>query len=151
RRLVRERDVVELELRQVVHRDGARGLRVDRYVENFLIGRERCFRLAVDVDDVAELLQRSKDEEGVDQERKELPDRDLLVEDQVEHQEQNRGPNEVDARSLDEAQRPDVADLSQLELENLVRRRIQPLHFLIGQSEAFDELDVSQRFSCRAG
>ena len=90
------------------------------------IGLERRFGLAIDVDDVPELLQRAEDEERVDEQREELSDRDLLVEDQVEHEEQDRRAHEVDARALDEAQAADVADLLELELEDLVGRRVEP-------------------------
>src|SRR4026209_396198 len=79
-----------------------------RHGENRLEIRERGFGLAVCVDDVAELLQRSEDEEGIDEQRKELPDGDLLRVDLIEHQEQDAGPEKVDRRALDEAQAPEI-------------------------------------------
>ena len=45
-------------------------------------------------------------------------------------------------RSLNEAQAADVLDLLELELEDLLRRRIETHHFLIGEAKALHQLDV---------
>src|ERR1051325_10242459 len=146
-----ERDAVEVEHLKVVHGDRILRLGIDRRVENRLIRRERRLGLSVDVDDVAQLLERTENEERVDQQREELADGDLLVEDQVEHEEQNRRADQIDARPLDEAQTSDVANLLQLQLEDLLGRRVQPADLLFGEAEALDQLDVAQGLRGSAG
>src|SRR5207248_3191675 len=80
---------------------------------------QRGFRLPVDVDYVAQFLQRAEDEKRINEQREELAHTDALREDQVQHQEQNRCPQQVDAGALHEAQAAQVAHLLQLQLEDL--------------------------------
>ena len=104
---------LELAERHRVRRPG-----LDRDRQDGLEGLERRLGLAIGVDHRAELLQRAEDEEGVDPQGEELADGDLLREDQVEHQEQDRGAQGVDRGALDEAQQAQRADLAQLELQD---------------------------------
>src|SRR6185503_3046454 len=99
----------------------------------------------------AKLLQWSKDEERIDEQREELADGDLLREDEIEHQEQDAGPQGVDGRALDEAEAPQVAHLPQLESQDLRGRRIQASDLLLRQPQALHQLDVAQRFGRRPG
>ena len=112
---------------------------------------QRHFRLAVDVDHVAEFLQRSEDEERIDEQGKELPDRDALREDQVEHQEQDRGPQQVDAGALHEAQAAQVAHLLQFQLEDLGGGGVEAGDLLLRQAQALHQFDVAQGFGGGAG
>ena len=129
---------------------GFAGLRLERRVEDLLEPLQRRLGLAVDVDDVAQLLQRAEDEERVDEQREELPHRDRLRVDQVEHQEHDARPERVHGSALDEAEAPQVADLLQLEREDPVGRRVQPRHLLRRQPQALHQLDVPQRLRRRA-
>ena len=82
---------------------------------------------------------------------KNWPTEICLSEDQVQHQEQDRRAQEVDGRALDEAEGAEVAHLLELELEDLVRRRVEAIDLLIREPEALHELDVAERFRRRAG
>src|SRR5687768_5056458 len=144
-----EGDAIELEYAQIIDRNGRCRLGIGRCAQDLLEVRERRLRLPIDVDHVSHLLQRPEDEERIDEEREELPDGDLLREDQVEHQQQDHRAHEVDGRALHEAEAADVAHLPQLELEDLLRRRGEPGDFLVGEPEALHELDVAQRFRRR--
>ena len=150
-RLVLKADALECERPQVVHRRGVGGLRLLRDRQNLLVDVERRFRLLIDVDDVPQLLQRPEDEERVDEEREELPDRDRARVNQVEHQEHDARSKEVDGRALDEAETPQVAHLLQLELQDLSRRAVQPIDLLLPEAEALHQLDVPQRLGRRPG
>ena len=132
-------------------RSRIRRLRLLGNLQNLFVDVERRFGLAVDVDDVAELLQRAEDEERVDEQREELADGDLAREDQVEHQEHDAGAQEVHRRALDEAQAAQVADLLQLELQDLARGGVQPVDLLLCEAQALHELDVAQRLGRRPG
>ena len=130
RRLVLESDVDE---RQAVearewHRIGRPRLRL--HVEDVLEVLQGHLGLAIDVDDVAELLQRAEDEERVDEEREELPHRDRPRIDQIEHQEHDARAQQVHRRALDEAEAPDVAHLLQLELEDACGGAVEPRDLL---------------------
>src|SRR4051812_19445782 len=103
-----EGDGVEPEGLEVRDRNGLRGSRLLRDAQDVLIDVQRGFGFAVDVDDVADLLQRPEDEERVDEQRKELADGNRLRVDEVQHQEQNAGPEEVHGRALDEAETAQV-------------------------------------------
>src|SRR5262249_53727052 len=74
RRLVLERNALELERPEVFERHGVRRLGFHRGPQDALEDVQRGFSLSINVDDVAELLKRTEDEEGVDEQRKELPD-----------------------------------------------------------------------------
>ena len=97
-----------------------------------------------------EFLQRAEDEERVDEQREELADRDRPRVDQVQHQEHDAGAQEVDGRALHEAEAADVPHLLQLELEDLVGRRVEARDLLLRQAEALDQLDIAQRLGGRA-
>ena len=121
------------------------------HVEDVLEVLERHLGLAIDVDDVPQLLQRAEDEERVDEEREELAHRDRLDVDQVEHQEHDAGPQGIDHGALDEAEAADVADLLQLELQDLVGGAVEARDLLRRQPQALHQLDVSQRLRRRPG
>src|SRR5215203_1601876 len=137
-----EAHIAKLEIVQVFDRYGIFGLRIPGNRENRAEVLERYLRLTIGVDDVAELLKRTEDEEGVDQEREELADSDLLREDQVKHQEENRRPQQVDECPLNEAETSQVTDLFQLELEDLVGCGVEAPNFLVCETETFHKLDV---------
>src|SRR5262249_40509046 len=52
---------------------------------------ERDLRLAIDVDDIPQFLERAEDKEGIDPKREKLTYRNLPGKDQVKHQKQNAG------------------------------------------------------------
>src|SRR5688572_25836910 len=137
-----KRYTIEIQRAQIVERERTHWLRFFGHRQNRLEHIQRGFGLAVDVDDVPELLQRAEDEEGVDPEREELANGDVACIDQVEHQEEDAGAQEVDRGALDEAEAAQVFHLLQLELENFPGRAVQPLDLLLTQAEALDELDV---------
>ncbi len=129
---------------QIVERDGVGGLVIERRAEDLLEGGERRFGFAVNVDDVPQVLQRPENEERVDKEREELSDGDLLVEDEIQHQEQNGRPHQVDTRPLHETEATDVAHLLELELQDLLGGRVETRDLLFCQAETLHQLDVSQ-------
>ena len=112
---------------------------------------QRDLGFAVDVDHISQFLQRSENEERIDEQREELPDGDPLREDQVQHQEQDRGPQQVDECALDEAQAAQVAHLLQFQLQDLGGGGVQPLDLLLRQAEALHQFDIAQRFGGGAG
>jgi hypothetical protein len=120
-------------------------------VQDLLEVLQRHLRLAVEADHGAHLLQRPEDEERVDPQGEELTHRDLLREDQVQHQEEDARAQRVDRRALDEAQAAQVAYLLQLQAQDLLRRAVQAAHLLLGQPHALDQLDVPERFRGGAG
>src|SRR6185437_2609621 len=97
--------------------------------------------------DVPQFLQGSEYEERVDEQREELADGYLLCKDEVQHQEQDRRSQQIHARSLNEAETAEIAHLLQLELEDLLGRRIEARNLLLRETEALDQLDVPKRFS----
>src|ERR1017187_4632570 len=107
---------------------------------------QRHLRLAIDVDHVAQFLQRPENEKRIDEQRKELPYSDALREDQVEHEEQDRGAQQVNAGALYEAQAAQVAHLLQFQLENLGGGGVETLDLLPRQAQALHQLDIAQRF-----
>src|SRR6266566_538399 len=130
------------------------GCRLHRQLEDGLKILERRLRFTIRIDHVAQFLQGAKDEERIDEERKELSDRDALREDQVEHQKHDRRPQEIHAGALYETQTAQIAHLLQFQLENLVGGTIQPLNLLLGEPQTLYKLDVSQRLrrgACQRG
>ena len=103
---------------------------------------ERRLGFPIDVDDVPQFLKRPKDEERIDEERKELADGDRARIYKVEHQREDARAKGVYAGALDEAETPQVTHLLQLELQNLRRRGVEPLNLLLAESEALDQLDL---------
>ena len=150
-RLMLERDVVEgqrLAAGRSATGCSGRGSGFNaRIVSKF---SQRSFRFAVSIDHVSQFLQRSENEERIDEQRKELPHRDALREDQVEHQEQDGSPQEIDERALDEAQAAQIAHLLQLQLQDLRGGRVQAIDFLLREPEALHQLDVAQGFRGRS-
>src|SRR5688572_12590617 len=130
-----KRHASEIERAQILERQRADGLRLSRNIEDALVHFHRRLGLAIDVDDVAKLLQRSEDEEGIDPQRKELPDGDVAAENQVQHQEKNARAKEVHAGALNEAEASQVFHFLQLQLQNLAGRGVQTLDFLLSQPE----------------
>src|ERR1019366_9138040 len=108
-RLVLETDVVEAQPVEEIHRHGMQRTRLRRQAQNGLEVVQRYLGLAINVDHVAQFLQRSEDEERIDEQRKELPHGDALREDQVEHEEEDGSAQQVDASALYEAQAAQVA------------------------------------------
>ena len=146
-----ERHAIEIELPQIFERQRIQRLGLLRNVQDALEHIQRRFGLAIDVDDVAKLLQRAEDEERVDPQREELADGDRADINQVEHQKQDAGPQEIHDRALNEAEAPEVLHLFQLEPQDLAGRGVQPLDFLLAQPEALHQLDISQRLGRRSG
>src|ERR1700738_4870174 len=144
RSLVNEPYVLELQILDLRQWNWSGGSWILRRLEKLSEVDQRDFCLPKHVDDVAELLHWAKDEKRVEQEREELADRDLLGEDQVKHHEENRSAQEINGRSLYEAQASDVLHFLELEIEDLLGSRVQPHHFLIGESETLHQLDVPQ-------
>src|SRR5262245_49100069 len=151
RGLVREADVLEGQRAQLVDGHRIDRLRLARRVQDVLEVPQGDLGLAIHVDDVAELLERAEDEERVDPEREELSHADLAGEDQVEHEEQDAGPQRIDARALDEAQAAQVAHLLQLQPQDLRGGGVEALHLLARQAQALHQLDVAQRLRRGAG
>src|SRR5271170_334366 len=129
-------DLVELQRHQFIQRLWIGRLRIARRVENLLKILQRDFRLTINIDDVSQLLQRPEDEERINPQREKLPDRNLLPEDQIEHQEQNAGAERVDRRPLYKTEAAQVLHLLQFESENLFRDPVQPPDLLRRQSQA---------------
>src|SRR5471030_2903706 len=150
-RLVLKPDLVKFQRFQKV--DGHRILRT-RFrlqLQDVFEVLERSLRLAVDVDHVAQFLERAEDEERINPQRKELADGDALRKDQVQHQEENGCPQQVDAGALHEAQAAQVADFLQLQFEDLGGGGIEARDFLLRQAQALHQFDVAQRFRGGAG
>ena len=131
----------------MLHRHRRFRSRFRRKVEDRLKVEQRDFGLAVDVDDVPQFLQRSEDEERVDEEREKLADADALGKDQVKHQEQNGRAQEVHAGPLDEAEAAQIAHLFQLQLEDLRGGRVEARNLLLRQAQALHQFDIAKRFS----
>src|SRR6185312_3430716 len=151
RRAMLEGYVIERETGERADLHGMRRTRVGRYCEYRFEIRHRRFGLAVGIDDVPQLLQRSEYEERVDEQREELADGYLLCEDEVQHQEQDGRSQQIHTRSLNEAEAAEIAHLLQLELEDLLGRRIQARNLLLRETEALDQRDFPHRFRRRAG
>ena len=126
------------------------GLRVTRSVEDLLKVLQRDFGLAINVDDVPQLLQRRENEKRINHEREKLPDCDLLPKNQIQHQKQNAGAECIDGRPLDETQAAQVLHFFEFELQNLFRDAIEPYHFLMREAEALHQFNIAQRLRCRA-
>ena len=81
---------------------------------------QRDFGLAIGIDHIAQFLQGSEDEEGVNEQRNIIANRQTVGEDQIHHQELNAGPQEVDEGALNETQAAQIADLFELQLRIFV-------------------------------
>src|SRR6266436_7072386 len=85
RTLMLKTDLLKLQGHELINRFRIGGLRVARRVEDLLKVLQRDFRLAINIDDVPQLLQRRKDEERINHQREKLADRNLLPKNQIEH------------------------------------------------------------------
>src|ERR1035437_10209059 len=150
-RLVLERDVLEAQLVEELHRHRVQRPRFRRQAQYGLEVLQRYLGLSVDVDYVAQFLQRPEDEERIDEQRKELSHRDALRENQVEHEEQDGGAQQVDAGALYEAQAAQVAQLLQFQFEDLGGGGIEARDLLLRQAQALHQLDIAQGFRGGAG
>src|SRR3954452_25170322 len=130
-----ERNAIETQLVEEVHRHGVRWAGLRRQVQYGLEVNQRHLGLAVDIDHIAQFLQRPEYEERINKQRKELAYRDALREDEVEHQEQDRGSQQVDAGTLYEAQAAQIAHLLQFQGEDFGRGGVQARDLLLGQPQ----------------
>src|SRR5882672_8115528 len=96
--------VLEFHLAHARYRQRLDRPRFLRRIQNLLEVLEGCFRLAVDVDDVPDFLERPENKERVDKERKKLPDRDFPRKYEVKHEEQHGRAKGVYTSTLDEAE-----------------------------------------------
>src|SRR5262245_53592507 len=133
-----ERHVLESKRGQIRESNRLRRTRLLGDLQNILEDAERGLGLAINVDDVAEFLQRTEDEKRINEQREELANSDRTSIDQVQHQEHDAGPEKVHGSSLDEAEAPDVSHFLELEVQDLVRRAVQTPDLLRPQAQAFD-------------
>src|SRR5438093_12489448 len=92
-----------------------------------------------------------KMKKGVNEQRKELADGDGARVNQVQHQEHDARAQEIHRGALNEAEAPHVANLLQLQLQDLAGRAVEAVDFLLGETEALHELDVAERFGRGSG
>src|SRR4029434_10576408 len=126
---------IEIKRAHIVQRERADRFRLFRDLQDALEYIQRCLGLAVNVDDVAELLQRSEDEERVNPQRKELTHRDIAGVNQVKHQEEDARPEKIHRSALNEAQAPEILHLLQFQLQDFPGSVVQPFDFLLSQPE----------------
>src|SRR2546425_12885053 len=131
RGLVLKAHVLEAERSQLGQRPRVLRPRLSGDTEDVFVRVQRRFGLAIDVDDIPQLLERPEDEEGVDEEREELPHRNRARVDQIEHQGHDARAEEIHQRALDEAETPQVADLPQLEVQDLGGRAVETRDLLL--------------------
>ena len=89
RREVLEADIHELEGIQMRHGNRILRPRFRRHRHNRFEVLQRNLRLAIRIHHVTQFLQRTENEERIDEEGKELSHSDALREDQIQHQEQD--------------------------------------------------------------
>src|SRR6266852_785403 len=111
------------------------GLLLRRHFQNLFEIVERCLRLAIRVDDIAQFLQRAENEKRVDEKREKLPYGDALRVNQVEHQKENGCPQEIDEAALNKTEAAEVADLFEFQLEDFVRGRIKAVNLLLSKTQ----------------
>src|ERR1700689_2647790 len=139
-------DSVELQRQQLIHRFRIDRLWIARCVENVLKILQRNFGLAVGVDHVSQFLQRRENVERIKQQREELPDRNFLPENQIEHQKHDARAQRVHRCPLNETQTAQIFHFLKFQLENLVGDSVEPDHLLLGQTKTLHQFDVAQRF-----
>src|SRR4029079_10911822 len=122
---------VKFQSLQLLHRHRRIRARLRRQIQNRLEVQQRNLRLAINIDHVSQFLQRPKNKERVDEQREELPHSDPLRKNQIQHQKQNGSPQQIHAAPLDETQTAQIANLLQLQLENLRGSRVQPRDLLL--------------------
>src|SRR6266481_2861529 len=111
------------------------GLLLRRHFQNLFEIVERCFRLAVRVDDIAQFQQRTENEKKIDEKREKLPYRDALCVNKVKHQKENGCPQEIDEAPLNKTQAAEVTDLLEFQLEDFVGSRIKPINLLLSKAQ----------------
>src|SRR5688572_14113688 len=146
--LMPERHVVELDAVQRSRQNRVLRARLLLHLEDVVEVLQRDFGLAINVDDVAQLLQWSEDKKRIEPQHHKLTDIDPACENQIEHQSEDARPERVHKRSLNEAQAPDKLYLVQFQSEDLHRRCVQPVDFLPCKTKALHELDIAKRLRC---
>src|SRR5678815_2698377 len=116
-----ESDMIELDTTQGRQRLRLCRARFSRRIQNVLEVLQGHLGFAVNVDDVSEFLKRAENEEGVDEQRKELPDSDGAREDEVHHEQHDPGPHGIYGRTLNETETSEILYLFQFQLQDLVR------------------------------
>src|SRR5882724_10290171 len=106
------------------------GLLLRRHFQNLFEIVERCLRLAIRVDDIAQFLQRAENEK-----REKLPHRDALCVNKIKHQKENGCPQEIDEAALNKTEAAEVADLFEFQLEDFVRGRIKAVNLLLSKTQ----------------
>ena len=96
-------------------------------------------------EDVPELLERAEDRVEDELEGDELAGREGLAEDEPEQDEEDRLPEDVDDRPLQEREAPHLPHLRHLEVEDPLRVAGEAPDLRAGQPEALHELEVAQR------
>src|ERR1019366_2618964 len=119
--LVLKRNVAKLECFPRSQLNRMFRLRLHGQLQEFFKIGKRGFCFTIYIDHIAKFLQWSKDEEGINEKREELAHTNALRKDQVEHQEEDRSAQQVNASPLDKAQAAQVADFLQLEFEDFRR------------------------------
>src|SRR5216684_2472704 len=112
------------------------GLLLRRHFQNLFEIVERCLRLAIRVDDIAQFLQRAENEERIDEKREKLPHCNALCVDKIKHQKENGSPQEIDEAALNETKTAEVADLFEFQLEDFVRSGIEAMNLLLSKAQA---------------
>ena len=123
--------------------------RLLRCIQNVLKVLQRDFCLSIDVNDVADFLQRSEDKEGINPQREKLAHGDLTRKNQIQHETQNRHAHRINRCSLDKAEAAQILHFIQLEIEDLAGRAVQTFDFLLGKPETLHQFDVSQGLCSR--
>ena len=144
--VVLETHVAEFESIEFADGRGVGGARFGLHRQDGFEFLQRDFGLAISIDHIAQFLQGSEDEEGVNEQRHIIANRQTVGEDQIHHEELNAGPQEVDEGALNETQAAQIADLFELQFQDLCRCGVEPADFLLRQPKALYQLDVAQRF-----
>src|SRR5208282_3260508 len=142
-------DALKLQRHQLVNRLRISRLGIARRVENLLKIVQRNFGFAINIDNVPQFLQRRENEKRINHQREELPDRDLLAKNQIEHQKQNAGAQGVDRCPLDKTQAAQILHFLEFKLQNFSRDPVEPPYLLMRQSQALHQFDIAQRLGGR--
>src|SRR5260370_1492201 len=104
------------------------GLLRGRHFQNLCEIVERCLRLAIRVDDIAQFLQRTENEKSIDEKREKLPYRNALCVNKIKHQKENGCPQEIDEAALNKTEAAEVADLFEFQHEDFVLFRFKAVY-----------------------
>src|SRR5262245_30086451 len=146
-----EDDVVEFHRAYARNFDGICGPRLLRHLEDGFEVVQRHFGLAIDVHHVSDFLQRAEDKKRINPAGEKLPHTNLSGKNQIQHQTEDRRPHGIDTRALDKTEAAKIFHLFEFQFQDLARRTVQSADFLLRQTEAFHELDVTKRFRRRSG